>query len=526
MFFRWLFALLAAVHVASSYSVNQPIIPRALPPRSNNGLTTSVEWDDYTFFILGNRTFIQSGEFHMWRLPVPSLWRDIVQKAKAAGLNTISVYFHWGLTNPRAGEVDLTGINDYQPFFDAAKEEGIWVIARPGPYINSETSTGGIPGHVAWIPGDPSWDLYNGELRSNDTFYHDAWQDYWNGVIGLIVKNQVTNGGPVILCQIENEYYNGPGQNEYVDQLRERAVQLGLVVPTFVNDAGEFDNLVNDTDLYGFDAYPLSASGCGNADPTVWRPIVTTWRSYFDATVPGKPHFFPEFQGGSADNWGSTGGYSTCREMVNTNFQRVLYLQMWASGVTAENFYMFYGGTTWAQLPYSQGYTSYDYGAPVDEQRQITAKHAELKLQSLFLRSFTDFYTTNLIDIDNTTVPDVYITHLRNPFSLSSFYIFRPNDVTLNNTLQFQYTIGQANTSVPLTLLGRDSFVVATDIVFGNSTLKYSTASLLTSLDLDGSDLLVGYGYEGIAYEMAFALSGAVTLNATGPTHSDISDGD
>ncbi|KAJ7479689.1 glycoside hydrolase family 35 protein [Mycena latifolia] len=489
----------------------------------NNGLTDAVEWDDYSFFILGNRTFIQSGEFHMWRLPVPTLWRDIVQKAKAAGLNTISVYFHWGLTNPRSGEVDLTGINDYQPFFDAAKEEGIWVIARPGPYINSETSTGGIPGHVAWIPGNPPWNPYNGELRSNDTFYHEAWQDYWTGVISLIAKNQVTHGGPVILLQIENEYYNGPGQNEYVDQLRARAIELGVVVPTFVNDAGEFNNLVNDTDLYGFDAYPFSASNCGNADPAVWRDIVTTWRSYFDATAPGKPHFFPEFQGGSADNWGSKGGYETCRDLVNTNFQRVFFHQLWASGVTAENFYMFYGGTTWGQLPYSQGYTSYDYGAPVDEQRQITAKHAELKLQSLFLRSFSDFYMTDLIEVDTTTVPSLYITHLKNPVEGSSFYIFRHNNATVNDPLDFQYAISQVNTTVPqnggnLTLLGRDSFVIATDLIFGSSKLQYSTASLLTWLDLDGSDMLVVYGYAGQSYEMAFELDGPVRMNFVGPT--------
>lgn len=43
---------------------------------------------------------------------------------------------------------------------------------------SSETSTGGIPGHVAWLPGNPSWNTYNGELRSNDTIFHDAWQDY------------------------------------------------------------------------------------------------------------------------------------------------------------------------------------------------------------------------------------------------------------------------------------------------------------------------------------------------------------
>ncbi|KAF7334534.1 Beta-galactosidase [Mycena venus] len=521
-----LVSVFAFLVVGQFANVDQPFRfnPRfSISARSNNGLTTAVEWDDYSFFILGNRTFIQSGEFHMWRLPVPSLWRDIVQKAKAAGLNAISVYFHWGLTNPRPGEVDLTGINDFQPFFDAAKEEGIWVIARPGPYINSETSTGGIPGHVAWLPGNPPWNPYNGELRSNDTIFHNAWQDYWTGVISLIERNQITNGGPVILLQIENEYYNGPGQNEYVDQLRARAIELGVVIPTFVNDPGEFNNLVNDTDLYGIDAYPLSASNCGNADPTVWRPIVTNWREYLDATVPGKPHFFPEFQGGSADNWGSKGGYATCRDLVNTQFQRVFFHQLWASGVTAENFYMFYGGTTWAQLPYSQGYTSYDYGAPVDEQRQITAKHGEMKLQSLFLRSFKDFYMTDLIAVDNSTVPGAYITHLRNPVAGSSFYILRHNDATLNTTLTFQYAVGQTNTTVPqnggsLAVVGRDSFVLATDLVFGTTTLHYSTASLLTALDLDGSDMVVVYGWEGLPYEMSFNLSAAVALSAVGPT--------
>ena len=37
---------------------------------------------------------ISSGEFHTFRLPVPSLWLDILEKIRAAGLNGISVYTH------------------------------------------------------------------------------------------------------------------------------------------------------------------------------------------------------------------------------------------------------------------------------------------------------------------------------------------------------------------------------------------------------------------------------------------------
>ncbi|KAG6841702.1 hypothetical protein C0991_007974 [Blastosporella zonata] len=195
---------------------------------NNTGLTNEVGWDSYSFYIQGKRIFLQSGEFHTWRLPVPALWKDITQKAKAAGLNALSIYVHWHLLNPKEGVIDMSGINDLQPLFDAAKEAGIFIIARPGPYINAETTNGGLPGHVATIPGNPSWNSYNGEIRSNDTYFHEAWQDYWNAVIPVIAKNQITNGGPVIMVQIENEYYNGAGQNEYVAQLRQRALDMGI----------------------------------------------------------------------------------------------------------------------------------------------------------------------------------------------------------------------------------------------------------------------------------------------------------
>jgi hypothetical protein len=86
-------------------------------------------------------------------------------------------------------------------------------------------------------------------------------------------------------------------------------------------------------------------------------------------------------------------------------------------------------------------------------------------------------------------------------------------------------------------VVGRDSFVLAydflwiyvhtshltiilsrTDLVFGSITVVYSTASLLTWLNLDGSDTLVVYGYAGQSYEVSLKLSGTVELNVEGPT--------
>ncbi|KAG2073390.1 glycoside hydrolase [Suillus decipiens] len=91
---------------------------------------------------------LSSGEFHTFRLPVPGLWLDILQKVKAAGFNTISVYTHMALINPSPGVIDFDHYRALRPLYEAAKQTGIWIILRPGPYINAETTAGGI---AHWI---------------------------------------------------------------------------------------------------------------------------------------------------------------------------------------------------------------------------------------------------------------------------------------------------------------------------------------------------------------------------------------
>lgn len=126
-------------------------------PLNDNGIlvrSSDVQFDNYTLILKGQRVFLQyvvfskniystwkvlnnhpycsSGEFHTFRLPVPSLWPDILEKVKAAGMNAISVYTHMGLINPAPGVVDFSGFRALQPLFDAAKDAGIWIVLRPG----------------------------------------------------------------------------------------------------------------------------------------------------------------------------------------------------------------------------------------------------------------------------------------------------------------------------------------------------------------------------------------------------------
>ncbi|OZA61092.1 MAG: hypothetical protein B7X78_07680, partial [Sphingomonadales bacterium 39-62-4] len=87
-----------------------------------------------------------SGEYHPFRQPVPSLHLDVLQKIKAAGFNMVSFYVDWALLEGKRGEFRAEDIHDLEPFLEAAKQAGIYLLARPGPYINAEVSGGGFPG--------------------------------------------------------------------------------------------------------------------------------------------------------------------------------------------------------------------------------------------------------------------------------------------------------------------------------------------------------------------------------------------
>jgi beta-galactosidase GanA len=75
---------------------------------------------------------LSSGEFHTFRLPVPGLWLDILQKVKAAGFNAISVYTHMALINPSPGVIDFNDYRALEPLYEAAKQTGVWTVLRPG----------------------------------------------------------------------------------------------------------------------------------------------------------------------------------------------------------------------------------------------------------------------------------------------------------------------------------------------------------------------------------------------------------
>ena len=511
----------------------------ALPPQiskrfedASSPAASPVTYDKYGISINGQRIFHHSAELHYWRLPSPALWRDVLQKYKAAGLTAASIYYDWGYHSPKSGEYDFTGVRDIDLFNQIAKEVGIYLVSRSGPYINAETTGGGFPGWVV---------TSQGKLRSIASDYTAHWMQWLTAVDPYLVKHQITKGGAIILNQVENEYTSGltNTSGQYMAALAKKFRDDGLTgIPFTFNDANEAGHFINGTgavNIYGYDAYP---QGFDCSKPTVWGQLPTSFRDVHNQQNPNGPNFIPEFQGGAFDPWGGV-GYDKCQQYTNDEFEKVFYKNNFAQGVSMVSYYMGYGGTSWGGLPEPTVYTAYGYGSSIQESRQLTTKYDELKRQGFFLRTFKDFAMTDLAGSGTTYTSDssIFTTVLSNPETKSSFYIVRHNDGTSTSKNSFSLSINSAyagNVSIPrmagtsITLDGRDSKLLVVDYKISNSTtMAYSTTDAMVNAQIGGRDVVILYGPNGQDGEASFTFSyrpkvkvstGSATFNVTGNT--------
>ncbi|EIN05080.1 hypothetical protein PUNSTDRAFT_146007 [Punctularia strigosozonata HHB-11173 SS5] len=533
-FIMLLVRLLASVSVALTWF---SLLIAATRPRSGrrlvldtrqvqtDGYQDVVTWDEYSLMINGTRLFIWGGEVHPYRMPVQSLHLDVFQKIKAMGLNAVSFYVFWGIHEPKRGEISWEGFRDLQPFIDAAMEAGLYLIARPGPYINAETTAGGFPGWGTYTPG--LW-------RTENATYYDAWQEYMAQVGGIIAKNQISNGGPIILTQLENEYSlaQAPLTEDftYERQLIDAIRAAGVTVPTTHNDAWPHGS--NDmVDIYGYDSYP---NGFDCAHPYTWASDAVANTEYFWGAHleynPEDPNAVYEFQGGAFDPWGGS-GYENCAVLLGPEFERVFYKHELAMSTTLLNLYMAYGGTNWGGIAHPGVYTSYDYGSAIAEDRTLREKYYELKLQASFISVSPAFLTGRPQNVNAAqaafTGNPALTTHqvLDVVGNQTGFYIVAQNDTSSTTSVSYRLTVpsSKGSLSIPqlggsLTLNGRDSKIHVVDYSAGSTTLLYSTAEIMTWATIGNRDVVVLYGNSGELHETAIKASSAANAKVVSGT--------
>lgn len=490
---------------------------QAQTPRATENLAAPVKtfgrvsYDARSLMIDGKRQVIWSAEFHPFRLPSPDLWRDVLQKLKASGFNTVALYFDWGYHSPKQGVYDFTGIRDMDRVLTMAQEEGLYVITRAGPYVNAELSRGGFPG---WLVNQ------RGRARTDDPAYLAAADEWLTRVDAIIARHQINNGGTVILHQIENELaLTTPAQRRYMDHLYARARADGLTIPLFHNDQGRngywvpqsstVANVVHGpNDLYAFDGYP--GGTCTVQGKPTRGSAAPDWGYYGPggakggaSASPDTPAFLAEFGGGWFDYWGSNGGYDCNAIQRGKRFQRVFYGTNLANGIDIHSVYMGYGGTSWGWLPAPVVFTSYDYGSAISEPRELRAKAEEMKQLGGLIATVPDLAAMVPATAAVASSPNVQVYHDRNPDSDARFLMVthQPSNGTTDDRFTITADLPDGRYTFPATepmrLNGFDAKWLVAGVTVGKQRLVYSTSELQAALSADGGDLMLLYGRAG-----------------------------
>lgn len=303
----------------------------------------SFEVKDGNFLYDGEKVQLICGEMHYPRIPV-EYWRDRMQRAKAMGLNTVSAYVFWAVHEPQPGEFNFEGQADIARFVEIAAEEGLYVLLRPGPYVCAEFDFGGYP---YWLQKDSTL-----KWRSDNPAFLAACERYLNALGKELAPHTVTNGGNIIMVQVENEYGSYSNDKVYLGKLAEMIKNAGFNVPLMTCDgSGQMPN--------GYIPGIL---------PTVNGAVGDDIMKSIDRYWPGGPYFVAEFYPAWFDVWG--------QPHSAVNYKRPAEQLDWMlKNDVSVSIYMFHGGTNFAYTngantnngAYEPQPTSYDYDAPLGE---------------------------------------------------------------------------------------------------------------------------------------------------------------
>lgn len=173
-----------------------------------------VELKNESFIIDGVPKLILCGEVHYFRVPRMQ-WQDRIDKLKEAGCNAVASYVPWICHEPTPGIVDLKG--DTRPelnlwgFIDLCRENGLYFLLRPGPFIMAEMKNEGLPTwlfrkHPEIIPR--GWDNEPCRTKNVDVLspsFLEASRRWYQAVLSGARYRIQPEGGNIIAIQLDNE---------------------------------------------------------------------------------------------------------------------------------------------------------------------------------------------------------------------------------------------------------------------------------------------------------------------------------
>jgi len=318
----------------------------------------TIDHENDSFLKDGEQFRFVAGSLHYFRVH-PSSWADRLAKLRYAGLNAVSTYVEWASHEPEPGQYDFSGGLDLVEFIEEAQRQDLLVILRVGPYICAERDMGGLPYWLLRLAPEI-------KMRTEDVdFMTNVNKWLLEGLFPRIEHLLYENGGPIIMVQAENEY----GQyyacsSVYRSQLRDTFVEgLGNNILLFTTDipqtvfCGKMD-----------DVYATIDFGPGRTPESQFP-----FQRYFEPTG---PLVNSEYYTGWIDQWGLP-KHSKDTEAVTQVLDEMLAMN------ASVNFYVFHGGSNFGftgganddHNGFRSVITSYDYGAPMSEAGDLTAKY-------------------------------------------------------------------------------------------------------------------------------------------------------
>lgn len=310
------------------------------------------------FYLNNKKIKIISGALHYFRV-VPEYWLDRLEKLKSLGCNTVETYIPWNFHEVKEGIFEFEGAKDITRFTKLAQDLGLYVILRPSPYICAEWEFGGLP---AWLLKYPSI-----RIRSNCEIFLNALDKYYKELFKILYPLQSTQGGPVIMMQIENEYGSFGNNKTYLKNLKNMMIKYGCEVPLFTSD-GAWREVLEAGTILDEDILPTVNFGSRTKEHFGY------FLEFLKQNNIKKPLMCMEFWLGWFSNWGdefkrrdADDAAKELKEILNMGHV---------------NLYMYHGGTNFGfyngccyRDEISPQTTNYDYDALLSEHGEFTEKY-------------------------------------------------------------------------------------------------------------------------------------------------------
>jgi beta-galactosidase len=177
----------------------------------------------------GRRVPFYAGAMHYWRVD-PARWAACLRAMHSLGLTLVETYVPWRVHEPTRGQDVWTAERDLARFLETARATGMHAVLRPGPHVNAELTSFGMPdwvladpecqartaqGTPAWLPVPPR--AFPIPSYASKTFQANVRR--WYETVATIVRPQLWPDGPVVAIGVDNEaqmfFRTGPYDLDY-----------------------------------------------------------------------------------------------------------------------------------------------------------------------------------------------------------------------------------------------------------------------------------------------------------------------